>query len=391
VPDRFGFELLGRDPSSGLRAGLLHTPHGPIPTPGFMPVGTLGSVKALTPVDVRATGAACVLANTYHLVLRPGAETVRRLGGVHGLMRWDGPMLTDSGGFQVFSLDTLRLVSDAGVQFRSHLDGRPVFFSPESVVAAQADLGADLIMPLDECAPANASRAEAEEALRRTQLWWRRSQAAHRRDDQALFGLVQGGMFADLRRAAAGSVAADRPPGFAIGGLSVGEPKALTASLLAETLAHLPDDRPRYLMGVGAPSDLAAYSALGVDLFDCVLPTRQGRNGLVWTDAAGARADLGKRAALDRAGPIRDGCRCLACRGWSLGALAALFQGRSPLAYRLASIHNLTLMADVLDAARQRVLAGARLGAPVAPVTPLAGWSFTLGKAHRLTLSPLSS
>jgi queuine tRNA-ribosyltransferase len=353
------FEILGRDPASGLRAGVLHTPHGPIPTPGFMPVGTLGSVKALTPDDVRATGAACILANTYHLVLRPGAETVRRLGGVHALMRWDGPILTDSGGFQVFSLGRLRRVSDDGVAFRSHLpDGRAVVFTPEGVVAAQELLGADIIMPLDECVAAAATRAEAERALERTQRWWRRSLAAVRRTDQALFGLVQGGLFADLRRQAATAIAADRPPGFAIGGLSVGEAKATTAELVAETVAQLPTDRPRYLMGVGAPDDVVAYAALGVDLFDCVLPTRLARNGGVWLDAGGVRADLGKRSTLDAGGPIVAGCRCPACRDWSLGSLAALFQNRAPLAYRLASAHNLTLLADVLAAARASATAG---------------------------------
>jgi queuine tRNA-ribosyltransferase len=321
-----------------------------------MPVGTQGSVKALSPDDVRSTGATCVLANTYHLVLRPGAETVRQIGGVHALMRWDGPMLTDSGGFQVFSLDQLRHVSNDGVAFHSHLDGQRFMFTPESVIAAQEALGADLVMPLDECVAANATRSEAERALERTQLWWRRSQAAQRRSDQALFGLIQGGMFADLRRQAATAAASDRPLGFAIGGLSVGEAKSLTVELLTETLTQLPPNRPRYLMGVGAPQDLVTYARLGVDLFDCVLPTRLARNGAVWIDAAGTPVDLAKRATLEATRPIIADCHCQACREWALGTLAALYQNRSPLAYRLASTHNLTLLADVLASLHASVL-----------------------------------
>jgi queuine tRNA-ribosyltransferase len=367
------FEVLARDPGSGLRAGVLHTPHGDIPTPAFMPVGTLASIKALLPDDVRTTGAVCVLANTYHLVLRPGLDAVRALGGLHTMMRWDGPILTDSGGFQLFSLGRLREITDAGVTFRSHLDGRPIVFTPESVVQAQSVLDADLIMPFDECVAASASRAETERALERTQHWWRRCVWAHERADQALFALIQGGMFADLRRQAAVAAAAEQPPGFAIGGLSVGESKATTAALLAETIAWLPPDRPRYLMGVGAPDDLAAYSALGVDLFDCVLPTRLGRNGVVWAERDGRRLDLSKRASLELEGPIAADCACPACCGWSAGAVAALFQQRAPLAFRLTSAHNLTMLADVLAGARARALATA--------VTPVNRRSFTLDES----------
>ncbi len=367
------FEVVARDPGSGLRAGVLHTPHGDIATPAFMPVGTLASVKALLPDDVRATGAACVLGNTYHLVLRPGLDAVRALGGLHAMMRWGGPILTDSGGFQVFSLGRLREITDAGVTFHSHLDGQPVEFTPERVVQAQAVLDADLIMPLDECVAAAATRTEAERALERTQRWWRRSVEAHQRSDQALFALIQGGMFSDLRRQAAVAAVAEHPPGFAIGGLSVGESKATTASLLVEILAALPPDRPRYLMGVGAPDDLTAYSTLGVDLFDCVLPTRLGRNGVVWADRKGQRLDLSKRASLELEGPIAPECACLACAGWSAGAVAALYQQRAPLAFRLASAHNLTMLADILAGARARALAAA--------VTPVDRRSFTLDES----------
>jgi queuine tRNA-ribosyltransferase len=350
------FDLLGVDPVSGARAGLLHTAHGTIATPAFMPVGTQATVKTLTPGDVRSTGATCILANTYHLVLRPGADAVHRLGGLHGLMRWDGPILTDSGGFQVFSLGGLRQVSDQGVTFQSHLDGMLVFLTPENVIAAEEALGADLIMPLDECVASDASRTATERALERTQRWWERSVAVKRRPDQALFALVQGGMFQDLRAEAARAAVATDPEGFAIGGLSVGEPREQTNSLLQATLAELPRDKPRYLMGVGTPLDLATYAALGVDLFDCVLPTRLARNGTVWLDEQGRRADLARRSQLGLRGPIQADCACVACREWHVGALGALYQAGDPLAFRLMSMHNLTLLGRVLASVRERAL-----------------------------------
>jgi queuine tRNA-ribosyltransferase len=350
------FEVLATDPASGLRAGVLHTPHGSVPTPTFMPVGTLGSVKALTPDDVRDTGAHIVLANSYHLALQPGVDTVQRLGGLHAFMRWERPMLTDSGGFQVFSLDHLRQISHAGVTFTSHLDGAPRFVSPECVVELQERLGADLIMPLDECLGPEATRAQAEAALDRTQVWWRRSLAARSRDDQALFALIQGGLFADLRREAARAAAAEQAPGFAIGGLSVGEPKTRTAEMLQATLAELPHDKPRYLMGVGHPTDLATYARLGVDLFDCVLPTRLARNGTVWCDEQGGRLDLARRATLCRRESIMLDCACVTCRGWSVGQLATLFQNGDPLGYRLASVHNLSVLGSVVGKLRRAVL-----------------------------------
>jgi queuine tRNA-ribosyltransferase len=329
---------------------VLHTPHGDVLTPAFMPVGTRGTVKALTPSDLRSTGARVVLSNTYHLLLEPGVETVERLGGLHALMRWQGPILTDSGGFQVFSLGDVRTVTDEGVAFSGRL------FTPEGVVEAQARLGADLIMPLDDCVAADARRAETELALERTLAWWRRSTQAHRRNDQALFALIQGGMFGDLRRQAARAAAADNPPGFAIGGLSVGEAKDLTTDMLQATLDELPPNRPRYLMGVGHPLDLTTYGRMGVDLFDCVLPTRLGRNGTVWSDWQGTRLDLGRRAALQQAGPIMPGCVCQACAGWSIGSLAAMFQARDQLAYRLASVHNVQVLVSVLDGLRRQVV-----------------------------------
>lgn len=350
------FEVVGRDPNSGLRAGILQTAHGPVLTPTFMPVGTQASVKSLTPREVAASGARIVLGNTYHLALQPGIETVERLGGLHAFGRWEGPMLTDSGGFQVFSLGGLREISEAGVTFTSHLDASPTYFTPECVVEMQARLGSDLIMPLDVCIAASASRVETEIALERTQSWWRRSISVPVREHQALFGLIQGGMFGGLRRQAARAMAADDPPGFAIGGLSVGEPKTLTAELLGTTIAELPEGKPRYLMGVGHPLDVVNYARIGVDLFDCVLPTRLARNGAVWCDRHGQRLDLARRALLDRQTPIMDDCRCTTCRDWSVGVLAALFQTREPLAYRLASVHNLTLLNRVLADVRLSVL-----------------------------------
>jgi len=350
------FELLGVDAQTGVRAGVLHTSHGSFETPAFMPVGTRATVKSLTPRQVRATGAGCVLANTYHLVLQPGAEMVRRLGGLHAMMGWDGAVLTDSGGFQVFSLGETREVTDAGVTFRSHLDGGLVTLTPENVIQAQEAFGADIIMPLDECVAGSAVRAAAERALERTQRWWSRSEAARRRPEQALFALVQGATFADLRQQAARAAAALDAPGFAIGGFSVGEARDVTERLLAMTLAELPADRPRYLMGVGTPRDLAAYTRLGVDMFDCVLPTRLGRTGAVWADAEGSRVDLRRRATLAMSGPIQANCPCEACTGWSVGALAALYQAQEPLAYRLASVHNLTLLGRILAEARERAL-----------------------------------
>jgi queuine tRNA-ribosyltransferase len=354
------FEVVAVDAASGLRAGLLHTSHGVVPTPTFMPVGTLGSVKGLTPSDVYGTGARVVLSNSYHLALQPGVETVQQLGGLHALMRWDGPMLTDSGGFQVFSLGHMRDVSDAGVTFASHLDGAEMLLTPECVVDTQERLGADLIMPLDECLGPTATHYETERALERTQHWWRRSLAARTRDDQALFALVQGGLFDDLRRAAARDSVTESAPGFAIGGLSIGEPKQVTANLLQLTLAELPADRPRYLMGVGHPRDLVAYARMGVDLFDCVLPTRLGRNGTVWSNFDGSRLDLARRALLNQSGPIIADCTCVTCVLFSVGGLAALFQHHEPLGYRLASIHNLTVLGRLATNLRREVLYTAR-------------------------------
>ena len=272
------FDLLSGT-ATGPRAGRLHTPHGDVPTPVFMPVGTQATVKTLTPDELEIIGASMVLANTYHLYLRPGAEVVARLGGLHKFMGWPRPILTDSGGFQVFSLGHLRRVSDDGVLFKSHIDGSEHFFSPELVMATQEMLGADIVMALDECAPPEATYDYAQAAMARTHRWAERCQKAQTRGDQALFGIVQGGMFADLRQESARTLAALDFPGYGIGGLSVGEAKEVTWQMLDITIEHLPPDRPRYLMGVGSPEDVLAAVAHGVDMMDCVLPTRIARNG----------------------------------------------------------------------------------------------------------------
>ena len=271
----FSFELTAR--SQRGRAGVLHTPHGDLPTPVFAPVGTQATVKAVTPQQLRELGATLVLANTYHLYLRPGSRRVAERGGLHAFMAWEGPILTDSGGFQVFSLADRRSVDSDGVTFHSHLDGSLHRFTPKSVIGVEEELGADIIMVLDECAEPH-DRAYNELALQRTHAWAERSLRARKRDDQALFGIVQGGVFADLRARSAEFIASLGFPGIAIGGLSVGESKADMLAMLEVVDPLLPDDRPRYLMGVGSPEDLVEGVVRGIDLFDCVLPTRMARN-----------------------------------------------------------------------------------------------------------------
>ena len=293
------FELKASD--AGARAGVLRTAHGDVPTPAFMPVATQGSVKALDPDDLREIGATIVLANTYHLYLRPGVETVSRLGGLHGFMSWPGPVLTDSGGFQGFSLEHMRELDESGIVFKSHLDGSLHRFTPESAVAHQRGLGADVIMPLDVCVASDSARGEVEAAAARTGRWAARSLEAHGDGEQSLFGIVQGGVFEDIRERSAAEITAMGFPGYAIGGLSVGESKAAMYETAGYTAALLPADRPRYLMGVGAPEDLVECVARGVDMFDCVLPTRVARGGSLYVpggpDQRRHRAVQGTRRA----------------------------------------------------------------------------------------------
>jgi queuine tRNA-ribosyltransferase len=346
----FGFTLYHTDAGSRARLGRIETPHGTIDTPAFAPVGTQATVKALDPRDLQELGAELILGNTYHLYLRPGADVVAEMGGLHRFMGWDGPILTDSGGFQVFSLAEKRRVSDDGVAFRSHIDGSQHLFTPEMVVDVQERLGADIVMCLDECAEPQ-DRTYNEQALARTHAWAERCKAAQTRTDQALFGIVQGGIFADLRRDSAEFLSGLDFPGYAIGGLSVGETKEQMHSMLDVTLPLLPAGKPRYLMGVGAPEDLLEAVARGVDLFDCVLPTRLARNAALFTRRG--RLNL-RNARFERdALPVDEGCGCYTCRHFSRAYLRHLFKAGELLAYRLATIHNvhfvLQLMRDIRE------------------------------------------
>lgn len=349
-----------RETDGAARLGRLTTGRGLVETPAFMPVGTQGTVKSLTPEDLRQVGAQLLLANTYHLFLRPGHRLIAELGGLHRFMGWDGPLLTDSGGFQVYSLSSLRKVSDEGVRFRSHLDGSEHLLTPELSVEIQQALGADIIHPLDECLAHPASRAETEASLALTLRWAARSKAAHAGGGgrQALFGIVQGGAYEDVRGRAVEKTCALGFDGYAVGGLAVGEPRSLMLDLVEFTAALLPKDRPRYLMGVGTPPDLLEAVARGADLFDCVLPTRNARSGQLFT-AAGVLSIKQSRYAGDPR-PPEEGCSCYTCRNFSRAYLRHLFVSRELLAYRLLSLHNLhfylALMAEMRAAIAGKTL-----------------------------------
>ena len=351
------FELLATDGAA--RRGRLTTAHGVVETPVFMPVGTRGTVKSLGPDDLRATGATIVLANTYHLSLRPGHELVRDLGGLHRFMAWDGPILTDSGGFQVWSLAKLRTISEDGVRFRSPVDGTERFLSPEVAVEIQHALGADIIHPLDECLAHPATPAETERSLSLTLRWAGRSLAAHRTKGggRALFGIVQGGVYDDLRRRAVEETVALGFDGYAIGGMAVGEPKPLMLDLVELTAGLLPTSQPRYLMGVGKPPDLVEAVARGVDLFDCVLPTRNARNGQAFT-AAGPLVIKQARFLRD-ARPLGEECGCYTCRRFSRAYLRHLFMAEELLAYRLLTLHNVHFFLWLMGAMRDAIAKGA--------------------------------
>jgi len=332
------FELLSS--SGDARLGRLTTPHGNSPTPAFIPVATQGSVKSLTPRQVEETGSRIVLCNTYHLMLRPGAETVASLGGLHRLMNWDGPILTDSGGFQVASLSSLRRVEDKGVAFRSHLDGSLHELTPERAVAIQEMLGSDIAMVLDECVQYPASQEKAREAADRSLDWARRSREVHRLEEQALFGIVQGGVFSEVRRENAQALVELGFLGYGIGGLAMGEPKELTYEMTTLSVQELPTDHPRYLMGAGTPLDIVEAVARGVDLFDCVLPTRNARNGTLFT-SEGKLAIKNARFGRDPS-PLDPECPCYTCRHFSRAYLRHLFLAREMTSATLNTIHNLT-------------------------------------------------
>ena len=342
----------------------MHLPHRTVETPVFMPVGTAGSVKAVAQDVLESLGAEIILGNTYHLYLRPGHEAIRRMGGLHRFISWPRAMLTDSGGFQVFSLSQLRKVTDEGVRFRSHLDGSSHFFTPEHSMDVQIALGADICMAFDECTEYPADRSRAEESLRLTMAWARRSLdhfRAHRdevvwRDEfggqtQNLFGIVQGGMYRDLRRESVERLVEMDFDGYAIGGLSVGEPRELTLEMIADVLPLLPADKPRYVMGVGYPDEIEAYARMGVDMMDCVLPTRAARHGLLFT-SEGRLNIKGKRYAEDQ-GPPDPACQCMVCRRYTRAYLRHLIQAGEALSGTLNSIHNLAYYLGIMERVRK--------------------------------------
>ena len=341
------------DPHCRARLGLLSTPHGTVETPVFMPVGTQATVKTMTPEEVRAAGSRIILSNTYHLYLRPGHELIREAGGLHRFMHWDGPILTDSGGFQVFSLGPLRRVSEEGVTFRSHIDGSEHFFSPEKAMEVQMALGSDIAMAFDECAPYPCSREYAQEALERTTRWAGRCLEYHRREDQAVFGIVQGSVYPDLRRSSAEELVSLGFPGYAIGGLSVGEPKELMYEMLDHTVPFLPADKPVYLMGVGSPDCLVEGVARGVDMFDCVLPTRIARNGTVLT-RRGKLVVRNAEYARDFT-PLDPDCGCYACRNYTRAYIRHLVKANEVLGIRLTTIHNLHFILNLMKEIREAI------------------------------------
>ncbi len=338
------------------RLGVFSTPHGDIRLPGFAPVGTQATVKTLSPEEVRSVGADLVLANTYHLYLRPGPDQVARFGGLHRFMGWDGPILTDSGGFQVFSLSKLRKIDADGVTFQSHIDGSRHRFTAQVVMEVQAKLGADIIMCFDEC-PDPLDRAYNEQALERTHAWAKRCAESQRRpDDQALFGIVQGGVFADLRRQSALVLSALDLPGYAVGGLAVGETKQQMYATLDDTTPVLPADRPRYLMGVGAPDDIVEAVARGIDLFDSVLPTRVARHGAFFT--AFGRRNLRNARYADASGPLETGCDCYTCTHFSAAYVHHLIRVEEIFGLRLTTLHNLRFLQRLMQSIRDHIAAG---------------------------------
>jgi len=353
----FEFELLHTCKQSGARRGRLHTPHGAIETPVFMPVGTQAAVKAVSPRDLDDINAQIILANTYHMHLRPGEDLVAEAGGLHRFMNWDKPILTDSGGFQVFSLAALRKIKEEGVSFQSHLDGSSRFLSPETSIAIQEKLGADIIMQFDECAPWPCDREHAEEAMRRTLRWYDRCAAAETREDQALFPIVQGAFYADLRRECAREMAKLDAPGFGIGGLSVGEPKPVMYEMLDAVCPELPSEKPRYLMGVGSPDCLIEGVLRGVDMFDCVLATRVARNGTAFTRSG--RLVVRNASCARDFSPIEPDCDCYVCKNFTRAYIRHLFKADEILGLMLVSVHNLRFLTRLMEEVRAAIEADA--------------------------------
>jgi queuine tRNA-ribosyltransferase len=348
------FELQARDGAA--RRGRLTFDRGTVETPAFMPVGTYGTVKAMTPEDLRATGSEIILGNTFHLMLRPGTDVIRAHGSLHGFMNWDGPILTDSGGFQVWSLAERRKITEEGVTFSSPVDGDRIFMGPEESMAVQRDLGSDIVMAFDECTPYPATEREAADSMRLSMRWARRSKEAFGDNPNALFGIVQGGVYEPLRRESAAALTDIGFHGYAIGGLAVGEPEEERNAVLDFTVPHLPADAPRYLMGVGRPEDIIAAVRRGVDMFDCVMPTRNARNGFYFT----RRGTLKIRNARfrDDTRPIDPGCGCPTCRGYTRAYLKHLERCNEMLGAHLATLHNLWFYQDLMRGIRGAIEAG---------------------------------
>jgi len=349
----FRFELIKECSSTGARLGKIHTPHGSFETPVFMPVGTQATVKAMTPRNLEEVNARIILSNTYHLYLRPGHKLIKQAGGLHRFMSWNHSILTDSGGFQIFSLNELREVTDEGVHFRSHLDGSKHFISPEKAIEIQNALGADIIMAFDECVPYPCEYETAKDAVERTTRWARRCKIAHERDDQALFGIIQGGLYKDLRTRSAQEILELDFPGYAIGGLSVGEPKPLMYDMLEHVIPFMPKEKPRYLMGVGSPDCLIEGVMRGVDMFDCVLPTREARNGLAMT----SRGRVMVRNADYRKDfePLDPECDCYTCSNFSRAYLRHLVKAGEILAAMLITLHNVRFLNRLMEEIREAI------------------------------------
>ncbi|PIC98835.1 MULTISPECIES: tRNA guanosine(34) transglycosylase Tgt [unclassified Sporosarcina] len=339
---------------TGARLGIVHTPHGSFETPAFMPVGTQATVKTMAPEELKAMGAGIILSNTYHLWLRPGNEIIKEAGGLHKFMNWDRPILTDSGGFQVFSLSKFRDIKEEGVHFRNHINGDKLFLSPEKAMEIQNDLGADIMMAFDECPPFPATHEYMKASVERTSRWAERCLEAHGRpNDQGLFGIVQGGEFEDLRKQSARDLVSMDFPGYAIGGLSVGEPKDIMNKVLDFTTPLLPQDKPRYLMGVGSPDSLIDGAIRGIDMFDCVLPTRIARNGTLMTSEGRL---VVKNAKYERDfGPLDPNCDCYACKNYSRAYIRHLIRAGETFGIRLTSYHNLHFLLNLMEQVRQAI------------------------------------
>lgn len=353
----FSFDIVARDPATRARAGIIHTPHGDILTPCFAPVGTQATVKAMSPRDLKEVGASLILANAYHLTMRPGAELVAKIGGLHRFMGWEGPILTDSGGFQVFSLADLRAISDHGVRFRSHIDGTEHVFTPERVIEIEEQLDADIIMPLDVCTAYGADYEQTRIDMERTHRWAERSLAAHSRPDQALYGIVQGGFFDDLRAESAEFITSLDVPGYAVGGLSVGESKAEMWDMLNVVVPRLPASRPRHLLGVGTVDDLVDGVAAGIDTFDCVHPTRIARNSSAML-RSGERLNMRNAQFSDDPRPIDPACGCYACRHFSRAYTRHLVKSNEILGLHLLTFHNLHTVITLMHDIRQAIVEG---------------------------------